>query len=135
MSNLLTFANTCVYPDDKPGITVPVILGCGELSYNASAKVDTGADVCLFSHEIALELALPVAEGLPLTLDGLGGLLKAFGHEVTLQSCGLAFTSFVYFAKYPGLRRNLLGRQGWLRQLRVAIVDYDNRIYLSRYDD
>lgn len=135
MGNLLTFANTYIYPADKPGITVPVVLSRGELTYSAAAKVDTGAEGCLFSREIAMELALPVEDGLPLTLDSLGGSLDAFGHEVTLQSCGLAFTSFVYFAKYPGLRRNLLGRQGWLRQLRVAIVDYDNLIYLSRYDD
>ena len=89
----------------------------------------------MFSREIGEDLALPIERGLPKTLDSLGGPVEAFGHEVTLQTCGLAFTSVVYFAKYPGLRRNLLGQQGWLRQLRVAIVDYDNLLYLSRYDD
>jgi hypothetical protein len=32
------------------------------------------------------------------------------------------------------LRRNLLGRQGWLRKLRIAVIDYDNLLYLSVYD-
>jgi hypothetical protein len=89
----------------------------------------------LFSRELAEDLSIPVETGLPIRLDSLGGTLEAFGHEVSLQTCGLTFTSVVYFAKYPSLRRNLLGRQGWLRQLRLAIVDYANLLYLSRYDD
>lgn len=38
------------------------------------------------------------------------------------------------FAKYPGLPRNLLGRRGWLRNLRLGLIDYDNLLYLSAYD-
>ncbi|MDX2041364.1 MAG: hypothetical protein SF097_08945 [Acidobacteriota bacterium] len=40
----------------------------------------------------------------------------------------------MYFAKYPGLQRNLLGRRGWLRNLKLAVIDYDNLLYLSAYD-
>jgi len=135
MITTLEFNEKYVYPGNKPGITLPVILTHGGLSYNISAKVDPGSEVCLFKQEIALELDLPLENGLPITLDSLGSSIEAYGHEVTLQTFGMAFTSFVYFAKYPGLRRNLLGRQGWLRQLRIAIVDYDNTLYLSRYDE
>jgi len=31
------------------------------------------------------------------------------------------------------LPRNLLGRQGWLRNLKLGIIDYDNLLYLSAY--
>jgi hypothetical protein len=64
----------------------------------------------------------------------LSGSLEAYGHEVTLQTGDIAFQSVVYFAKYPGLQRNLLGRQGWLRNLRLGVIDYDNLLYLSAYD-
>jgi hypothetical protein len=37
------------------------------------------------------------------------------------------------FAKYPNLPRNLLGRQGWLRNLKLGVIDYDNLLYLSAY--
>ncbi|HEX9002896.1 MAG TPA: hypothetical protein VGB07_23510 [Blastocatellia bacterium] len=67
-------------------------------------------------------------------MGGLTGSLDAFGHEVTLQTGDIAFQSLVYFAKHPGLQRNLLGRQGWLRNLRLGVIDYDNRLYLSAYD-
>ena len=40
----------------------------------------------------------------------------------------------VYFAASPAFRRNVLGRSGWLQQLRVAIVDYDSVLYVAKYD-
>jgi hypothetical protein len=41
----------------------------------------------------------------------------------------------VYFAANYGLRRNLLGREGWLSKVRLAIVDYDSEVFLSRYEE
>jgi hypothetical protein len=35
--------------------------------------------------------------------------------------------------KYPNLPRNLLGQQGWLRNLKLAVIDYDNLLYLISY--
>lgn len=134
MAEYLSFSDIYRYPDDESGITLPVILHYGGLNYITTAKVDPGSEVCLFSREIGEDLGLPVEDGIPIGLDSLGGTIEAFGHEVTLQTCDRAFVSFVYFSRYP-VRRNLLGRQGWLRQLRIAIVDYDNLLYLSRYDE
>ncbi len=130
----LSFSDAYHFSDEQAGITIPIVLHYGGQSYITSAKVDTGSEVCLFSREVGEDLGLTIEDGIPLSLDSLGGRLETFGHEVLLQTGELAFSSFVYFAKYPGLRRNLLGRQGWLRQLRIAIVDYDNLIYLNRYD-
>ena len=96
--------------------------------------MDTGSAVCLFSHKAGSALGIPVEQGIPVKLGGLAGTLEAFGHEVTLQTSQLAFQSLVYFAKYPGLERNLLGRRGWLRNLRLGLIDYDNLLYLSEYN-
>ncbi|MBA2647638.1 MAG: hypothetical protein H0U81_12650, partial [Pyrinomonadaceae bacterium] len=59
----------------------------------------------------------------------------AFGHEVAIQTLGLAFQSVVYFSRHPGLPRNLLGRNGWLRNLRLAVIDYENQLLLNAYDE
>jgi hypothetical protein len=134
MATQLTFAEAFSYPDDPSGITLPVALIYGSKAIRIAAKVDTGAAVCLFSHEDGLQLGLLVAQGIPIVLSSLGGPLEAFGHEVILQTGTLAFQSLVYFAKYLGLPRNILGRQGWLRNLRLAVIDYDNLLYLSAYD-
>lgn len=134
MSIQLNFTEELRYNDDAAGITIFVSLGYGEKVARMEAKVDPGAEVCLFTHEAGRRLGIPIEQGTPISLNTLSGNLEAFGHEVTLQTGDLFFQSFVYFAKYPNLPRNLLGRQGWLRKLRLAIVDYDNRLYLGDYD-
>ncbi|HEX5085893.1 MAG TPA: hypothetical protein VFY40_27995 [Blastocatellia bacterium] len=129
----LTFAEEHSYKDDGDGIPLQVRLIYAGQSIEVTAKVDPGSTVCLFSHEVGLALGIPVEQGIPKRLGSLTGSLDAFGHEVTLQTGDIAFQSFVYFAKYPNLPRNLLGRQGWLRNLRLGLVDYDNLLYLSAY--
>ncbi|MCI0388584.1 MAG: hypothetical protein MOB07_07435 [Acidobacteria bacterium] len=59
--------------------------------------------------------------------------IKGYGHFVTLESLGMEFDAVVYFAKDQGFNRNLLGRHGWLQQLRIGLIDYDGLLYLSRY--
>ncbi|MEK6409686.1 MAG: aspartyl protease family protein [Acidobacteriota bacterium] len=112
MPTQLNFDEELRYPDDPSGITIPVLLTHGEKSLRVTAKVDTGAQVCLFAQEVGLRLGLEVEQGTPIVLSSIGGSVDAFGHEVFLQAGKLAFESRVYFAKYPGLPRNVLGRQG-----------------------
>jgi len=134
MAIQLTFTEEFVYDDDPSGVTLPVILSYGAADILVSAKVDTGAQVCLFSHEDGLKLGIPIEQGLFARLDRLGGAIESYGHDVTIQADELAYYSLGFFAKYPGLSRNILGRQGWLRNLRMALIDYDNLPYLNAYD-
>jgi hypothetical protein len=129
----LSFAEEHRYKDDEEGIPIPILLTYGNNTIRVAAKVDTGAAVCLFSYEDGFDLGIPIGQRIPLRLGGITGTLEAFGHEVTLQTGDLAFQSLVYFAKYPGLPRNLLGRWGWLRNLKLAVINYDNLLYLSTY--
>lgn len=134
MSTEISFSTEYRYKDHHDGITIMITLIYGEEFIHTQAKVDTGAEVCIFSNEIGMNLGIPIEQGLPRSFSSLGGVVEAFGHEITLQTGELAFQSVVYFAKYPGLPRNLLGRQGWLRNLKLAVIDYDNLLYLSAYD-
>jgi hypothetical protein len=134
MSKVLHFDYEFRYEDDDSGIPMSVKLIYGGLTIGTTAKVDPGSIVCLFSHEDGLDLGIPIEQGIPIRLGSLTGTLEAFGHEVTLQIGELVFQSFVYFAKHPNLPRNLLGRRGCWRNLRLGIIDNDNLLYLSAYD-
>lgn len=133
MSIQLSFTEQLEYDDNPAGITIFVSLGYGEKNLRIEAKVDPGAEVCLFTYDVARRFGIQIETGIPITLHTLTGPLEAFGHEVTLQTCDMVFQSVVYFAKYPNLPRNILGRQGWLRKLKLAVIDYDNLLYLSAY--
>ncbi len=60
--------------------------------------------------------------------------MVAYGHEIDLVVMGLEFHLMAYFYEAPEIRRSLLGRGGWLQQIRLRIVDYEQLVYLNRYD-
>lgn len=123
------------YNTRASGIEIQAMLKLGDETVYTEAKVDPGAQVCLFRREHGEMLGLAIESGQRIVLDSLAGTLVAYGHSVTLETLGLEFDSVIYFAERYGLRRNLLGREGWLQKIRLGIVDYDAALYLSPYDE
>jgi hypothetical protein len=117
------------------GITIEAVLTRGPDQVACKAKIDTGAQLCLFERDVGEALGIDIESGLRVRLETLTGLLVAYGHEVSLTTLGLRFDTMIYFAESYEMNRNLLGRQGWLQLVRLAIVDYDEEIYLSPYDE
>jgi hypothetical protein len=54
---------------------------------------------------------------------------------VTLSTLNFEFDTMVYFAAEERFRRNVLGRRGWLEQVRIGLIDYDGALYVSQYND
>jgi hypothetical protein len=131
----LNFALRQKYRSLESGITTEARLRRGDLLVITDVKIDTGAEVCLFSREIGEKLGIEIESGLPKRLGTLTGSFLSYGHEVRLETIGLDFQTVVYFSEVENLPRNFLGRQGWLQLLRLAIIDYDEELYLSLYDD
>lgn len=123
------------YDTRSSGIEIQAVLKLGEETVFTEAKVDPGAQVCLFRREHGEMLGLAIESGHRIVLESLAGTLVAYGHTVTLETLGLEFDSVVYFAELYGLRRNLLGREGWLQKVRLGIVDYNAVLYLSPYQE
>lgn len=65
----------------------------------------------------------------------VAGDFLTYAHEVTLMVLGVETTTTVYFAAEENFSRNVLGRHGWLDRVRLGLVDYDGKMYLSAYDD
>ena len=129
----LSFVRREKYSSLAAGINIETTLRVGELFINCAAKVDTGAEVCLFQRAIGEALEIAIENGIKKRLETLTGLLTAYGHEVVLETLGLQLQTVVYFAESDDVRRNLLGRQGWLQL--IGIVDYDSELYLSLYGE
>ncbi len=135
MSYQLDYAVKHIYDSLEIGITLKATLRRNELSISVNAKIDTGAEFCLFAREYAEALNIEVETGFKQNLSTLAGNLAAFGHNVELETLGLKFDSFVYFAEDYALNRNLLGRQGWLQLVKLGLDDYRNEIYISPNDE
>ncbi|MEK6410913.1 MAG: hypothetical protein AABN34_28660 [Acidobacteriota bacterium] len=131
----LSFSRREQYSSLATGINLETTLRFGDLFINCDAKVDTGAEVCLFQRAIGEALDIPIENGVKKSLETLTGVLTAYGHEVVLEVLGLQIQTVVFFAESGDVRRNLLGRQGWLQLIRLGIVDYDSELHLSLYDE
>jgi hypothetical protein len=134
MPYLLEFAHQFRYLSLKGGIWMPVYLSVGDALVKCEAKIDTGSEFCVFQRAMADKLGLNVESGYRMSLDSPGGTVETFCHEVVLHTFDLSFASIVCFVSNPDFPRNLLGRNGWLTQLKLGIVDYEETLYLSSYE-
>lgn len=134
MAETLTFSATHEYDTRKPGITVRAELRSGNKLTEIIAKVDTGATHCIFQRVYGELLGLDIESGQPLDFSTATGSFMAYGHEVLLVVLGIEVSATVYLAAHPQFDRNVLGRQGWLDRVRLGLVDYEGRLYLSAHD-
>lgn len=134
MELLLSFETLHNYDAGDSGITVPVTLVGAQRKLKLEAKLDTGSAFCIFEREVGERLGFNIEDGYPEWIGTATGRFKAFGHEVTLMTLGYQLDVIVYFAEQPDFGRNVLGRYGWMQQLKLGIVDYDGRLYVGRYD-
>lgn len=115
------------------GIVIPVTLRHGQDRVSFEADIDTGSTYCIFNRGHAETLGLNVESGDPARFSTVTGSFDAYGHMLTLETLGYSFEVTVYFAAHEDFRRNVLGRRGWLDQVRLGIVEYESKLYLSRY--
>lgn len=116
-------------------IMIPARLRSGSLTAFADAYLDTGSTFCVFKRDYADVLGLELEAGDPLRIRAVTGSFTAYGHALTLETLGLEFETIVYFAAHEGFARNVLGRHGWLDQVRIGLVEHEGKLYVSRYDE
>ncbi|MBX7224176.1 MAG: retropepsin-like domain-containing protein [Blastocatellia bacterium] len=131
----LNFSALHEYDAGLDGVTVWVGLETGGVAVTTSAKLDTGCTACIFQRQIAERLKLDVESGEEQIFHSVHGKTVTYGHFVTLSVEELYFDTMVYFAADEFFPRNLLGRRGFLNQIKMGLIDYDGALYLSRYGE
>ena len=135
MPHNLTFSVLHVYNSGEPGIALPVRLSNGAEGVDLIAHLDTGASCCIFQRNYADSLGIAVETGEKTKIRTANGHFIAYGHEVSIIALNLEFQATAYFAEDYDITRNVLGRLGWLNRIRLGLVDYDGKLYVSDYND
>jgi hypothetical protein len=133
MSHQLTFAQLMSYDSGQPGITVDTLLSLNSDHVKCEAKIDTGSTFCLFSRKIGEDLGLQVESGLRRTVSAVTGTFIVYLHEVNLSVASYTFSVLAGFAEDEAFQRNVLGRRGFIEQVRLGLIDYEGKLYLSAY--
>lgn len=135
MSEIISFERLYEYDTLKSGITVFVEMTYGEESRRISAKIDTGAENCIFERKHGERLGVEIESGREQIFSTVSGIFTAYGHELKLSVLGIETFSKVYFAKEESFTRNVLGRQGFLDRVKFGLIDYEGKLLLSAYEE
>jgi hypothetical protein len=131
MSENIEFDTVFQYDTLKKGITVKVKLFFNEDFVEFNAKIDTGAENCIFQRIQGERLGLDIENGNKETFSTVTGSFVAYGHELSLSVLGIETNSTVYFAESEFFTRNVLGGQGWLDRVKLGLIDSEGRLFLS----
>lgn len=138
MTHKLNFKYLYQYKNTEKGIVFPIELVQGENRVVLTARLDTGASHCIFQRGFGEALGLEIESGIREDFSTVTGNFVAYGHEVSLVMLNfpeLFIETTVYFAADYNFRRDVVGRQGWLDRLKIALIDYDAKLFLTKYDD
>lgn len=134
MAYSLLFDRLIPYDNGRTGIDVDVELRLADAKVGFQAKIDTGASFCIFPREHGERLGIAIEEGFLKRFLTPTGSFQAYGHWVTLVVDSFEFDSQVFFAEKEGFAPGVLGRQGWLDRVQLAIVDHKGILYLSHVE-
>jgi hypothetical protein len=130
----IKFSAIYEYDTLKAGITLPVTLGYNSFTVDVEAKLDTGSSHCVFARKYGENLGLVIENGSAEKFGTAVGVFTAYGHELTINVLGIETVATVYFAKEESFTRSVLGRQGWLDRVKLGLIDYEGKLFLSEYD-
>lgn len=133
MIHNLEFEKLVEYDAGKAGISLDVNLKLVGESVTVDTKIDTGSTNCIFSRTIGEQLGLEIESGEFVRIGTATSSFSTYRHDVILEVLGYEFDARVCFAESEFFSRNVLGRFGFLDRIVLGLVDYEGKLYLSRY--
>jgi hypothetical protein len=131
----LGFLTRVVYPSSFD-ITLSIAISANSQDfYEVKAKLDSSSVFCILQRRYAKLLELDLEAGTLQHIRTATGSFLAYGHDIILSIEGIEWHATVYFAEDEFFPVNVVGRVGFLDRLRIGLVDYEQTLYLSAYDD
>lgn len=97
------------------------------------ALVDSGATFSVFRAEILDYLGASLTRGKPLYLEGIGGRILGYRHNLPAQVGEKKFLLTVIFSRELTVSFNLLGRNNFFREFLVTFDERGRVVRLKPY--
>ena len=109
-------------PDGRFFPMVPLKLRRRREVVETLALIDSGATTSIFRPEVAEGLGIKIEEGEEVNLSGVGGRIKGYIHNLTIEAAEKRFRCPIIFSYEYTVSLNLLGREGFFKKF-VVIFD------------
>lgn len=135
MAESVNYARTFLYEAGQAGINLPVEIRLSDGTAAFTAKIDTGSTNCIFARKYGEEIGIIIENGLPKRIRTATSGFLTYEHEITLSVLGYDFDVLACFAADAEFQTNVLGRYGFLMQIKLGIIDYEGKLLISSYDE
>lgn len=110
---------------------IPVVLAGPKEEIRILAFLDSGADYCLFSLEVAEKLGIKKGKGERICLQGVTGeQFIGYSHKVPVRIDGITFKCKIVFSQ---VRTALLGRNNFFLPFLVTFNEKHQKVSLKKY--
>ena len=117
---------------DREFPIIPVTLIKENVEIDTDALVDSGANISVFREEIAECLEIVIEDGEEILLQGLGGRIVGYMHELKVRVDDEEFPCKVVFSKELTVGLNILGREGFFEYFQVTFNERGKEVILGK---
>lgn len=111
---------------------IPLIIKSDTCFILYHGLIDSGADHCIFSLEIAKELGLKLSAKDKVEFIGIGkDRVKGYWGKIDIKIGGLAYTEEVIFAEISDFGHGILGQQGFFDHFDVKLSYQKQKIEIE----
>ena len=110
---------------DREFPIIPITLIKENIEIDTDGLVDSGANISVFREEIAECLEIIIEDGEEILLQGLGGRIVGYIHELRVRIDDEKFPCKVVFSKELTVGLNILGREGFFEYFQITFNERD----------
>ena len=117
---------------DKEFPIIPITLIKENVAIDIDGLIDSGANISVFREEIAECLEVVIEDGEEILLQGLGGRIVGYIHELRVRVDDEEFPCKVVFSKELTVGLNILGREGFFDYFQVTFNEAAKEVILEK---
>lgn len=117
---------------DREFPLIPITLIKENVEIDTDALIDSRANISVFREEIAECLEIVIEDGEEILLQGLGGRIVGYIHELKVRVDDEEFPCKVVFSKELTVGLNILGREGFFEYFQVTFNERDKEVILGK---
>jgi len=111
---------------------IPITLIKENVAIDIDGLIDSGANISVFREEIAECLEVVIEDGEEILLQGLGGRIVGYIHELRVRVDDEEFPCKVVFSKELTVGLNILGREGFFEYFQVTFNEVAKEVILEK---